>query len=343
MKRVLIQSLCLRPVAAVNDKRIHEPHQRLAQIPGVEIRGGGRSIELDWRTDWDAKLFIWQRPIMARGDDSVRKIKTLLKAGYVIVLEYDDYPERWPQHGDNDYLTFKGVHAIQTSTEALAAYFRPFNPEVRVFANQMLEVPPLPDRAPSERLRIVFGALNRQDDWRELMPALNAVLGTFPDQVEFQVIYDRAFYEALETSHKRFTPMCDYPVYLSALREAHIALLPLQDSRFNQYKSDLKFLECAACGTLALASPTVYAQTIQPERTGLLFKTPEELTAQLTRVLLMPELRGSIVNNAYRWVRAHRLLEQHVQTRYDWYLELAARRAELTPKLLRRHPLLMDA
>lgn len=85
-----------------------------------------------------------------------------------------------------------------------------------------------------------------------------------------QVIYDRALFDGLDTPHKSFEPICSYDRYKSLLHAADIALLPLEPTRFNRHKSDLKFIECASQGAVALASPTVYERTIRHGETGII-------------------------------------------------------------------------
>ena len=72
--------------------------------------------------------------------------------------------------------------------------------------------------------------------------------------------------------------LCPIERYHELLDEADIALLPLTSTRFNEHKSDLKFIECAAHGVVSLASPTIYGQTITDGETGLIYRSPGELS-----------------------------------------------------------------
>ena len=117
------------------------------------------------------------------------------------------------------------------------------------------------------------------------MPELNRVLAAVGGQARVQVVYDRAFFDALATPHKVFEPLCSYDRYQELLRAADIGLLPLEPTRFNQHKSDLKFIECAANHVAALASPTVYGRTIVHEETGLIYQSPTEFGEMLERLI----------------------------------------------------------
>jgi len=112
----------------------------------------------------------------------------------------------------------------------------------------------------------------------------------------------------------------------------------LRDTEFNRCKSDLKFVEAAAYGAVALASKPVYGDTIDNGRTGLVFDTPDEFAGGLARLIEDGALRRDLADNAYRYVKAERLADTQAPLRAGWYRSLAERRTELTAALLRRTP-----
>ena len=189
--------------------------------------------------------------------------------------EFDDDPQHFAELVRSDFFALRSCHCLQTTTELMAETLRAFNPHVAVFPNQVAVLPAprpqLDDKRSPGQLTIFFGALNREADWAPLMPTLNGLLNGLGPQVRVQVVYDQAFFEALSTSCKAFEPLCAYDRYHELLHAADIALLPLEPTRFNQHKSDLKFIECAAHGVAALASSTVYGRTIihDEDRPGL--------------------------------------------------------------------------
>jgi glycosyltransferase involved in cell wall biosynthesis len=187
---------------------------------------------------------------------------------------------------------------------------------------------------------LFFGAFNRGGDWPPIRAALDRVLAAAGERARIEVVADRALFDALATPRKRFTPMCDYATYNRILANADIALLPLADTAFNRMKSDLKFIEAAAHSVVALASPTVYAESIVDGETGLLFRTPEEFGARLARLIDDAEERDRIAGNAYRHVAESRLLCRHFAARRDWYRRLVAERARLDAELFAREPAL---
>jgi glycosyltransferase involved in cell wall biosynthesis len=233
-------------------------------------------------------------------------------------------------------LSFIGVHAVQTSTPALAEVLRPYNPEVTIFPNSMLSLPPVHNFTNPHSLTLFFAALNREDDWRDLMPALNAVAAKAGDRLKFQVVHDQMFFDALETPHKTFTPTCDYDAYITLLGASEISFMPLGDTTFNRTKSDLKFIEAGACRVASLASNVVYADSIVDGQTGLVFRNPQELQDKLLRMVAMPELARSIGDRSRQYVATQRMLAYQVAPRIRWYRSLWARREALTDALRAR-------
>jgi glycosyltransferase involved in cell wall biosynthesis len=238
-------------------------------------------------------------------------------------------------HAD-DQFAFRGVHAVQTSTPALAAILRTLNPEVAVFPNAVRALPDVRNFLDPNVLTLFFGALNREADWAPLMPALNAVADKAGDRLRFSVVHDRAFFDALRTPHKMFTPTCDYDAYMALLGKCEISFMPLGDTPFNRAKSDLKFIEAGACRVAALASHIVYADSIEDGRTGLLFRSPDELHERLLRLVAMPELARGLGNAARSHIAGERMLAYQVAQRIAWYRSLWARRVELTNALCAR-------
>ena len=202
--------------------------------------------------------------------------------------------------------------------------------------------PPLSPRLPTGVVTIFFGAFRRESDWEPIMPALNRVLARFNRGVRVKVIYDRSFWEALETSEKEFEPLCEYDRYQEILRSCDIALLPLLPTRFNQMKSDLKFLECSSHGVAVLASPTVYDQSIIAGETGLIYRSETEFETMLAQLIADAPLRQRLATNAYHWVAQNRLLCQHYRDRRDWYLQMRDQLPRLNQELRSRVPELFD-
>ena len=116
-----------------------------------------------------------------------------------MISEFDDDPDHWPEIQENDYLAFKGVHAVRkhrvhvTNIELnQVQYFSNCIERLDSFDNEKWE-----EAKESKQLKIFFGALNRKADWEPLIDSINRSSDA-PDNL-FEVVYDHQFFEALET------------------------------------------------------------------------------------------------------------------------------------------------
>lgn len=329
---LLIQARTLQPVAGCNEVRVDQPSRFLSTVPGIQVVQSIMSARI-LKTEIARKILLLQRPILTRMD--IRGLSAMRDAGYLLVVEFDDHPLRWPAIAENEYLTFRGVHAVQTSSAPLADYLRHFNPEITVFRNHLESVNPLPDYSIRDGTILFFGALNREEDWIPIMPAINRVLSQHPD-VFVEVIHDRIFFDELLTTNKRFTKTCNYNEYRARLASSDIALLPLLNTEFNRMKSDLKFIEAAAAGVAVLASTVVYSSSVTAGRTGCLYDNEQEFEGLLTDLIKQPESRRSLAREAHEYVRSNRMLSAHYLQRLSWYDQLIERKDALEVALAAR-------
>ncbi len=339
--RMLIWTLIGSAIAS--EVRVKEPLQLLATIPGVRIRTGNSLQFDDLRQTWpgEEKVFIQQRVIIPLADHVMLQ-RELLANGYLIVAELDDDPRHFAEMVKTNFLALRSCHCVQTTTELLAETIREFNPHVAVFSNQVAVLPLQRLRTRTDFVPIpstlFFGALNREADWAPLMPLINEVLGRCGDKVRVQVVYDRAFFDALATPYKLFEPLCSYERYHELLDTANIALLPLEPTRFNEHKSDLKFIECAAHSVACLASPIVYENTIVNGKTGLIYRSASEFVSLLEGLITDTECTQQIGENARGYVAKGRMLGSHFRDRHHWYCNMLLRKQELEAELFSRTP-----
>jgi SAM-dependent methyltransferase len=331
----------LRPVGGVSDVRVVYPMRGMATEPDVTAYIGRTETAGEADRD-EPRIFVLHRPMLV-GERGLDLIGSLLARGYLLVTEFDDHPDVFEDMRRQDQYAFAGVHAVQTSTPALAAILRGRGGEVAVFPNGARSLPEVRNFADPARLTLFFGALNRERDWQPHLPALNEIAAAAGERLRFSVVHDRALFDALQTPHKAFTPTCDHQTYLTLLGEAEISFMPLRDTAFNRAKSDLKFVEAGASRVVPLASPVVYAATIRDGDTGVLFASPEALRLRLARLLSHPGEARGVADRAREHVARERMLAYQIGPRLAWYRSLWARRAELTAALLERVPQLAAA
>ncbi|OUR77888.1 hypothetical protein A9Q83_10295 [Alphaproteobacteria bacterium 46_93_T64] len=329
-----IQAQVLKPIGGVNDVRITEPLAALSSIPGVltDIRRVQTVVQGHLNLN---KIFLWHRPVLTF-EKSLSQIQSLRRAGYLIITEFDDHHSPWPEIAQNSFLSFAGVHAVQTTTPALGKMFEKLNSEVAVFPNQLSFLPDRDLSHPSEICRIFFGALNRQSDWQPILPEVNKILSSIKGNFWFDVVMDKNFFDALETNRKSFIPQCGYEDYKSHILNADISLMPLLDTEFNRMKSDLKLVEAAGHGAVPLASSVVYRQADPEEIFSKFCETPEQYAIGLKDLIEDKPRRLKMQNKGREYVRNSRLISDHVQDRYNWLLGLSERREELDQALSKR-------
>jgi SAM-dependent methyltransferase len=328
---IAVAANMLRPVGGVSHVRIVYPLQAMRSDPVVHTHFAN-SGEIKVPGGDTPRIFVLHRPALS-GERGAAVIRSLLSEGWLIVTEFDDHPDHFGLLDAPDEFAFRGTHAVQTSTPALAAILRTRNPEVMVFPNAIRALPDVRNFLDPQVLTVFFGALNRERDWAPLMPVLNEVAEKAGERLRFRVVHDQGFFEALHTPHKQFTPTCDYDTYLALLGQCEISLMPLADTPFNRAKSDLKFIEAGACRVAAVASHIVYSDSLEDGRTGLLFQTPDELRDRLLRLAAMPDLARGLGDAARLYVAGERMLAYQVAPRIAWYRSLWTRRGELTSAL----------
>jgi SAM-dependent methyltransferase len=330
---LLLYSTMLDPVGGVSHVRVIEPMEAMRTVSGVDaqIVQGIPGVDAA-----GPRIFIFHRPAFL---DSVglEPVREALLRGYLVVCEFDDHPDGIPVLRHGEVQNFKAVHAVQTSTETLAAILREQNPEVAVFANGVRRLPEVRNYQGGP-ITLFFAGINRSEDWPPYLDALNAVAGLVGDRLQFRIVGDRGLFEALATPHKSFTPLCDYETYQTLLGQSEISFMPLRETPFNHCKSDLKFIEAAAHRVTALASPVAYDASIVDGQTGVLFRDPTELRQRLLRLIVNPEVGQAIGDAARRYVAAERMLAYRVAERLAWYHDLWARKPELDRKLAERRP-----
>ncbi len=330
-----IFSTMLPPVGGVSHVRVIEPMRAMGSLRGVTTRVV-QSLPPP-PTDATPHIFSFHRPALLDAGGLV-PLRDALGRGFLLTCEFDDHPDYIPALMGGQVQNFRAVHAVQTSTETLAALLREQNPEVAVFTNAVARLPDVRNYQNPDRVTMFFAGINRQDDWPPYVRAINGVCGVVGERLHLRIVGDRGFFDALETPHKSFTPLCDYATYNALLAGSDISFMPLVDNPFNRCKSDLKFIEAAAHRVTALASPIAYAATVEDGVTGVLFDGPADLRNRLLRLVVNPEAGRELADAARRYVIQERMLAYQIAQRVAWYRSLWTRKPELDAALYTRVP-----
>ena len=178
--------------------------------------------------------------------------------------------------------------------------------------------------APSERITLGYfsGSASHNRDFALLVPALEAVMAADPRADLVMVGHvDLAAAcgpHSLLNSHfaGRITrhEFTDYLTLQQLIAAVDFNLVPLQSNDFTHCKSELKYFDAAAVGTLSIASPTyAYSHAIQHGGNGYL-AADDAWEAVLHQAIVQRKNYASMAQAAH----------QDVQTRFVWGRQRAA-------------------
>ena len=270
-------ALSLDQFAGIREARVDGPLEALQRLPGVSCLWGSGNITIPEGIPAGVVILhrLFVEPPLWSG------LQKLVAKGWLIISDIDDDPKAWKEFEENDYLAYRGVHAVTVSTEPLAQLISKFNPNVFVLPNAvkgLIAAPPNVPKTPGV-LRIFFGALNRKSDWQPLIANINSSMNQLMSKgypLQVVVVHDRDFYDAISLAvPKEFYETLAHENYLQILSSCDIALLPLLETPFNKLKSDLKFIECCAAGVVPICSEIVYS--LEPEHLNIgVFTAPDQ-------------------------------------------------------------------
>lgn len=350
-KSLMIQTMLGEEVVCA-PHRVHIPNRFMITVPNVATTTIplNQPFHMFNKDEYDRRIFINQRMSFGTFKQGADFFETAVKRGYLYLSEMDDNPNLWPDdYAKSANVNFIGVHAIQTSTKYLADILKEFNPHVKVFPNQLFHL--LPERDYAEEAKnkknpivIFFGALNRDDDFEEILPVINKLSKEYGKKIAFNIISRTKLFDSIESENKNRVfdankyegQFVSYALYEKTIHNSDIALLPLRDTEFNRAKSDLKFIECAGAGAAVLASPVIYSDVVKDGENGFIYNNLQEFEEKLRLLIDNKEKRIDIAKNAYEYVKHNRLMAQHYEERLDWYEELLKKLPELTKETRER-------
>jgi 2-polyprenyl-3-methyl-5-hydroxy-6-metoxy-1,4-benzoquinol methylase len=324
-----VAALGLKKAAGVTDVRIDQPLAALATLPGTRVVCGAQTLAIP--KDWPAGVLVLQRNFLTDAA-TIAHVEARVAKGWVVVADMDDDPHRWAEFVTSNFYAYRAVHAVTVSTEPLAHLMRQWNPHVQVFPNAVFTLPEVAPSVPKQagRIKVFFGALNREGDWAEVRLGILAAATQLQGEVEFVVVHDRAFHDALPPQcHKTFHPTLPHDQYMAALAGSDVALLPLADNPFNRLKSDLKFIECCAAQVVPVCSEVVYAARAEHRQIGV-FATGADAWAQaLLQLCSDPAEIHRRRALGLHYVKTQRMHNHQVAQRQAYYQGLLANRIAL--------------
>lgn len=250
-------------------------------------------------------------------------LEFVLEAPLKFIYEIDDNLMELPaNHPDYQaYLSLANLlkrclskfDLITTSTENLKQELLKYNHNVTVIPNYLPLVPANSFKEKSSTLTILIsGTKSHLIDLTFLIPVMKNIALKYGDSLRF--IFWGFFPEELQglanVSHMEFF-VKDYRDYLNALSSLNpdIGLIPLLDTQFNRYKSDIKWKEYCSCKMAVLASDVLPYQSIENGVNGILLPNRAEIwQQQLEELIVNREKCKMLAENGYQTVIQKELL-----------------------------------
>lgn len=221
---------------------------------------------------------------------------------------------------------------VTTSTDALANYIKPFNPNIQVLPNYLIdslwELKP-PQKQEDNKNTVVVGYVGGHTHYPDLeliTPGLMSILDLYGNRISFKLFGVDPPGKLLASSQvNSFPPIDNYCEFVTFMKgqEIDILLAPLVPSTFNQSKSTIKYLEYSALGIPAVYSQGLpYDSVVRHGENGLLAYSQNDWVHCIRTLVESPDLRYQIAKNAQKNVKQEWLLSQHGSQWGDIYRDI---------------------
>jgi hypothetical protein len=194
--------------------------------------------------------------------------------------------------------------AVQFSSPGLARKYGNLNPVHRVFHNQAWDTPGAPrpiDPTSTAPLRAGWaGMAGHYEDCDDLAEFLAPSFGKraskafAPSQISLTLMTTPRIAQALSNAELSFNwqPAGSMLEYCRFLDSIDVGIAHISNNDFSRSRSDGKFIEFALHGVIPVCCKRgTYAETIRHDATGVLYASPAQLRAELSRLKEAPELR----------------------------------------------------
>ena len=148
------------------------------------------------------------------------------------------------------------------------------------------------------------GSITHNPDIELVKPAIINIMKKY-DNVKLKLIGELDIPEEFSEFKDRiiFEPFMDWEKLPSLISSLDINLAPLEETIFNEAKSENKWLEAALCHVVTVASNVgAFKHEIKNEVDGFLCDDVKEWEKTLSKLIEDEELRNKVANNAYERV-----------------------------------------
>ena len=342
----------LRPIDVVVNSpgpwaevRVVQPYQALQQ-QGWDVRFVQMPFDTV-RQIRDGALVVWQRPLPESVEEWRDVVDGWRHRGCLVLVEWDDHPDLFPASIRErclsvDHIFLRCCHGVQTSNPRLASVLRQFQPHVFVLENGVQPFPSLrPNTIKGSAARVFLGNLNREQEQRQLAPALRQWL-LEPQGPRLIMVGSSGLDGLLPAEKIECHPPLPYIAYRRLLASCQVALLPLQRGEPQSCKTPIKWLEAAAESVAVVAGPELYGPWLEQGRYGLFAHSLAEIVPFARQLVEQPQQRLAMV------VRSHaRAQEFRLDAIQPWrmalYRHLDRIAGALEQSLNQRYPIRLGA
>ena len=151
------------------------------------------------------------------------------------------------------------------------------------------------------------GSITHNADFELVLPTLVKVLEERPE-VQLHIVGDLSIPEPLARFEGRITnePFCDWKGLPRRIASVDVNIAPLEQTIFNEAKSENKWVEAALVKTPTVASNVgAFKKMIRDGETGILCDDSSSWYQALMTLIESREERERIGCNAYNWVKGH--------------------------------------
>ncbi len=282
------------------------------------------NIELAYQAD----VILIHRLFPSQGTEKI--LRSIMALGIPVIYDLDDLFLDVPSCDHPTYQKFAPyIKWILKEADIITVSTIPLKVSLSKYTGRPIHVKPnmvnfnlfaTPLRVCNKQFNfLVSGTNTHQRDWAIIEEPIAEILKIYREKVNVIFFGDtpKRFIDHPSVKIIDFQP--NYKQYAAQLSEldVHAALIPLEDTKYNQVKSNIKWLEYSATGIPgAYSDITPYSSCISHERNGLLVKNNSESWFNaINQLIIDSEKTAHIIINAQREV-----LERHsIENSLDKY------------------------
>lgn len=215
---------------------------------------------------------------------------------------------------DMNQKLLKLCDAAITTTERMAIELKKYVPEVYINRNVASEeMLALSEKANKEKtvkldkvvLGYFSGSITHNADFELILPAIVNVMEKYSN-VLLQTVGDLEIPKELEKYKDRVvhTPFVDWKKLPELIASVDVNLAPLENSIFNEAKSENKWVEAALVRVPTIASNVgAFKHMVKDKETGVLCTTLEDWKRELQKLIEDVDYRNKLGNLAYEYCK----------------------------------------